>query len=445
MLYILFISLVVMLFFAYLITGKDILSPWIISIFMFILTVGVAMVNIDYWKKDIGPYTIIVVLIALLSWGMGEIFGKKIISKKKNVYHDEKSFSSINGGGPIKIEFRFLLLSISFIMIVTFFYFDFIRVLALSAGNQSGLDGMLHYARNAQFDDSINSDQSFLLNMGITFSRVISYFFIYVFISNLVFSKFKISLMIYLLPAFINFGNILLSTGRTQFINMIAFSLILFFLLLKKKYNWSTKLDLKIIVIGILGIIVFLFIFRVSGYLTGKSLNYNLWDNISKYLGTPVVALDIYLKNPPTKDFFGKETFSSVYHILRKLGLEIPSYSVPHEFISWNNITNVNIYTSFRRYIQDFSIGGLVFMQFIIGGFYGAFYQYIKAKKSIGLSVIVYSMIFFPIVQVAIEERFFMNITAIGTIYNLIALLIVWKFFEKRSYNLNTKIQVNNF
>ena len=433
MLYLLFISLMSMLFLAYILTGRDILSPCIISIYMFIITVLIAILNKNSWEEDISSLTVIVVLSALLVFGMGEIFGKSIVSRTSNKAISPKSnpLKLINGKQRIFIGDKWIVISSCVILVVLYFYFNYIKQIAAIAGNNSGIELMLHYARNAQFDPSISTNQSALLNIGITFSRAISIFFLFVFLYNIIFYNFRLKDIKYLIPVILNIGNILLSTGRTQFINLITVFLILFFIMLKQKYKWSTKMNIKILISGFLGILIFLIIFRLSGYLTTKSLNYSLWDNISKYVGAPIIALDKYLQNQPQNHFFGKETFSSIYYVLRKFGVDIPYYSVPNEFISWNNLTNVNIYTAFRRYIQDFTLFGMIFIQFFLGAFYGGFYNLIKLKNKVGLGLIIYAMLFFPIVQMAIEERFFMNITSISGAYNLIAIFVIWYLFTK--------------
>ncbi|MGP4073830.1 O-antigen polymerase [Piscibacillus sp. B03] len=388
MVFLLLIALIMMLFMAFILTGRDILSPWVVSICMFILSVSVAALNYNYWMEDISAVTVLIILIALLSFGVGELFTKTVILKRGRNNSTINQVKLINGNKGISIANRWIVLIILFLLVVTYFHFKFKQSIAMAAGYSGGLDTLLFYARHAQFNPDINSDASMLLSLGLTFSRVLTYFFIFVFLYNMVFFRFRITSLKYLFPAILNIGNILLTTGRTEFINLITVCLILFFIMLKQKHNWISKVNTRIIIYGIIGVALFLIIFRLSGFLTGKSERLTLWENFSLYIGASIVALDKYISNPPSQIFFGKETFYALYHIFRKFGFDIPYYQVPLEFVSWKNV-DVNIYTALRRYIQDFSVVGMVFIQFLLGSFYGAFYQYIKKKNRVSLELII--------------------------------------------------------
>jgi oligosaccharide repeat unit polymerase len=430
MVFLLLVALIIMLFMAFLLSGRDILSPWVVSICMFILSVLVVVFNYNYWKEDISAVTVLIIIIALLSFGFGELFSKTVLFNCKRKKSTINQVKLLKGNKEISISNKWIMVAIIFIIAVTYFHFEFKKSIAMAAGYSGGLDTLLFYARHAQFNPEINSDSSVLLSLGLTYSRVLTYFFIFLFLYNTVFLKFRINYLKYLCPVFLNVGNLLLTTGRTEFINLITVSLILFFIFLKQKHNWISKVNTRILIYGIIGIVLFLIIFRLSGFLTGKSERLTLWDNFSLYIGASIVALDKYISNPPSDTFFGKESFYAIYHIFRKLGFEIPYYQVPLEFVSWKNV-NVNIYTAFRRYIQDFSVVGMVYIQFFLGAFYGAFYQYIKIKNRVSLEVIIYAMVFYPIVQIALEERFFINVISVSGIYNIISMFLVWHLFKK--------------
>lgn len=448
MIFLLLFALILLLLLAYIITGRDILSPWVISIFMFILTVAIAVLNINSWNTDISGITFLVVIIALVSFGFGEFFGKLFLLKNKiNIKCNLNNKLNLNEFNKKLIISNRSFVFIIVVMIITlYFYYDYIQKIASLAGYHSGLNSMLRYARAAQFDEDIITNQSIFLNLGIIFSRVSSYFFIFIFLYNSIFYNFRLKYIKYLLPTLINSGIIILSTGRGQFINLITFFLIIFFIMLKKKYTWSNKLNTKIVRYGFIGILIFLVIFRLTGYLTEKSYSYSAWNNFSMYIGAPIIALDKYLVDPPIGNIiFGKESFSSIYHILRILGLDLQSYPVVLEYRSWENVYNVNIYTSIRRYIQDFTMFGMLIIQFIIGFMYGYFYYLIKYSNKINIGLILYATYFFPITQIALEERFFLKVTSIEGIYTLFAMLVVWYFFiaRKNTKALNSKSKIS--
>jgi len=427
MLFLLLMMLLIMLFTAYIITNRDILSPWVISIYMFIVTVIIAILNYKDWNENITELTILIVMIGLICFGVGEIIGKSLFGRVRSIPLTNRS--PLTENVRINIKNRSLIFTVFIICIVIYFNINHTLDLANRVGYARGMQNLLYYVRIAQFDANIDSSRNGILNLGLTYSTIISYFFIFVFLYNLIITNKSQKKYLLLSPALLNIINIILSTGRTQFINLITFILILLFLMLKQKYNWSVKLNNRIMLYGLLGIFGFLLVFRMSGYLTGKSNLYSIWDNISIYVGSPIIALSKYLDNPPERFLFGSETLYSVYHILRKTGLDIPQYNLNLEFISWNNVKNVNIYTALRRYVHDFGILGMSLIMIIIGFFYGNFYSYIKKKRTIDLYTIIYAMIFFPITQIALEERFFTNVISIQGIYNVIFMIVVWKLY----------------
>lgn len=431
MLLLLLVLLVSLLIVAYFIMNQDILSPWIISIYMFLLTVIVATLNYNNWNEDISFITVLCVMLGLIFFGIGEIFSCSVylhfVTK-----HEICSYKYLDSNKFIKIKSRYIFFTILLICTVIYFHYQHVLNLANQVGFSKNLPNLLYYVRRAQFSSEIDSSRPGLLNLGLTFSTVISYFFVFIFLFNLLISEKNKVNLIYILPCLLNIINIVLTTGRTQFINLATYVLIVFFFMLKQKYRWTTQLNNKILKYGVIGIILFFVAFRLSGYLTGKSENISFGDNFSIYIGSPIIALSKYLSNPTKKFMFGSETFYSMYHVLRKLGFNIPHYNLTLPFLSWNNVNNVNIYTAIRRYIHDFGILGMSFIMCFLGLFYGLFYNYVKQKKYVSLGTLVYAMYFFPISQLALEERFFTNIISIQGVYNLIFMTLIWKFFIRK-------------
>ena len=73
MIYILFFGLCCMFVTAYLMNQKDILSPWVITIGMFLVSTFFAILNIDTWQFTLSPLTVFVILTGVFAFGVGEI------------------------------------------------------------------------------------------------------------------------------------------------------------------------------------------------------------------------------------------------------------------------------------------------------------------------------------------------------------------------------------
>ena len=89
MIYILFFGLCCMFVTAYLMNQKDILSPWVITIGMFLVSTFFAILNIDTWQFTLSPLTVFVILTGVFCiWRWEKIlisaaFEKHAVPKRK--------------------------------------------------------------------------------------------------------------------------------------------------------------------------------------------------------------------------------------------------------------------------------------------------------------------------------------------------------------------------
>ncbi|MFR4483192.1 hypothetical protein [Sellimonas intestinalis] len=88
MIYILFFGLCCMFVTAYLMNQKDILSPWVITIGMFLVSTFFAILNIDTWQFTLSPLTVFVILTGVFAFGVGEIL---ISAALKNMLFQKES------------------------------------------------------------------------------------------------------------------------------------------------------------------------------------------------------------------------------------------------------------------------------------------------------------------------------------------------------------------
>jgi len=431
MIFILLFLLIMIMFIAYSLNSKDLLSPWVISIVMFTISVVVVIINYDYWDIDISAYTVLVIILALLAFGLGETLIRLVFISKMNK-HSHVDFQA-KKEKEIFISSKYIFLTCVFMIIISYSYYKHIYYLSLVVGNPGGVESMLKYARIALINlNTYNTynELNYFVSQGLIISQCLTYFFIYVFLYNTIFIKYRTRYLICLFPVIIYSLQIILSTNRIPFVRLIPFFLLTLFIFWKKKNNWSNKLDIKIIKYSIRTFLLFIVFFYLLGFFTGKMENSSLRDTTSIYIGSPVVTLDIYLKSPPERDFFGKETLYGIYNILRKLNFNIPNYKPQLKPVSWHNGTS-NIYTALRRYIQDYTIGGMLFIEFFIGLLYGGFLHKIKYNKIIGKDILIYSMFFFPIIESAWDERFLNIIFTARTVYLYIYISIIYWFFIK--------------
>lgn len=427
--YILLMMLLFLASFSYIVNGKDILSPWLISIAVFIVAVFVASVNLDSWGMTISSEVVVVIITALIAWGFGDLVGKRKFDKSIEI--PIKSESTFNHK-VFNVSFFSIVFISGFMILVTYFYYQYIYNISIIAGNPGGRELMFKYARYAVVNKKYNTEVPSLLNHGLAISKAIGYVFLYIVLYRLVILKKLRKNYVLLFPIGIYLIQISISTARISFIRIIAAGLIMFFIMWKEKNDWTNKLDFKIIAISMLGLSTFFVFFRLLGTLTGKTETRELWSDISLYTGSSIIAFDNYLSNRPVREFFGKETLYNLYTVLRKLNWsDIPPYNTPLDFFYFPT-GRTNIYTALRRYIQDYSFFGMYFIMFCQGAFYSMWLSKIKITQNRGLSLLLFATLFYPVVELSIDEQFISSFVSLAMLYHIVYIILFYWFFVGR-------------
>lgn len=429
MIYILLIALIVMLAIAFICSKGDILSPWVIICGVFSFCTFVAMLNVNRWEFTLSPFTLLIVLGGVLAFGVGELtISYAFDTRFSHISKMQVSSKTMLSKQPIHIPFAVLLLVFFFMLAVVVGYFQKTYEISLVGGNPGGYDLMLKYARN------------YLLTPGNTigkvfghltlFCKMIFYIFTFIFIYNTVFVKFRPYSLLYLVPAVLYAAIGILGTGRTFAIEMMAFMIIMCFLMVKQRNHWSNRETGIFITVAIIAVAVFLLLFTLLGYLTGKSqLRTNPMEFISYYTGMAIPSLDVYLNNAPKENvIFGQETLYGIHSILRTLGVDLPIFTAPLEFVRFNGDSG-NVYTSLRRYINDYGVVGMFILQYLIGAFYTVLYKYVRYGKFSNFAIILYSFFAFALVMQPIEENLLRIHVSTTLVYSMVYLGILYYLF----------------
>ena len=337
MIYILLIALIVMLAIAFICSKGDILSPWVLTCGVFIFSTLVATFNIEEWGFALSPITLIVIIGCLLAFGVGELtVSYAFDSRFSHVADIQRSQTHVTQKKPIHIPFMVLLLIFAFMAAAVLLYFKKTYEISLLAGNPGGYDLLLKYARDYLLIPG-NSLGKLYGHLHLI-CKMLEYVFIFVFLYNIVFFKFRPYYLLYLFPLGFYFIIGILGTGRTFFIEILASSVIMGFLFVKQRNNWSNKEAAVFIGFAVGAVAVFLVAFALLGYLKGYYGQLkDAFDTISYYAGMSIPSLDAYLTSTPTENvIFGEETLYGVHSILRTLGFDLPLFGRPLEFVTFN-------------------------------------------------------------------------------------------------------------
>lgn len=431
MIYLLFWFLVAIDILFFILFDRNILSPSVIGTSMFVVSTLFAVLNVDNWKFSISPLTVLVICLSLSFLGAGEFF-IHFCNYRHNQFR-KIDYQQNNVG--IKISTGSILLIVSVFGVLLVNYYKKTVNLAVQAGYKSNSGMlMLAYARTASLNRHGNYEGiGRFAAYSYTFMQTIAYVFSYIFLYNKIIAA-KRHCAKYLLPVFLFIPYIILSTGRTSFIYLIMVWIVVGSCFYMQKKGWKPRYVLKIIGIGLGGMMLFLLLFILAGSFKSETIMKSAWKTISLYAGLSIPSLDWYFTefNPPMNEYFGEHVFFGIYGILNRINPSIPNFYAPWtEFATFNH-TRGNVYTIIRRYHQDFGYFGLFFMMFCLGAFYSFFFLRLNnTRKNAGL--LIYAFIFSPIVEMSIEERFFMNIITLKTVQMIVLSYIMFQVFINNS------------
>lgn len=411
---------------------KEILSPTIICSAVYILSLFILALYANMWSIELHWKTVIVIVTALISMGIGELFATKISLFKRNKAINENGLELFFG--RIEIKQLKLLLCALFVILTAVLYLREIRMVVAQSAYAHSVYGQAYtFLRQYSWAKTLEGARiSYYVQHMFTCSEAIAYVLTFVLISN-AFNKYRtkgkwlsiFTIVVYLITSF-------MTSGRAIMLNFFVYIVCVWLILNAKKKRWIFRGNIKLIV-RMFGIVAFaIILFYIAGFLTAKSLDYeNFFDNFAIYFSSSIYALNEYLINPSafvgSSSFFGIHTFSGIYSLLRKVGFSIPSSIVALEYIDVGKYTT-NIYTPLRRYVQDFGVGGMMIVTFLIGFFYKRLIWSNKSEQSTHLRCILTAYFLFPLFFFSIEERVFMDVVLLRTIYSIIYVYFVYQF-----------------
>lgn len=425
MIWVLLFLLIAFDIFLFILFDRNILSPSVLAVSMFVLSTFVACLNIETWKFTISAYTVVMIMTSLFALGAGEFIVRLFYcgwNQKEGIEIPKE---------PIEISTPLIICVCVVLCLLCVHYVQELLRLAVAAGYRKD-EGLLFvaYVRKATLRPEIYGRIDRLAGWSSTIAQIFAYVFLYSICYNKVyFNKFN---FLYLIPVITYLPYTVFSGGRTQFIYIIAFLIVVGGTFYLQKNKWKLKSVLTVIKAGFWGIVFFLCIFIAVGSLKSSTIVETAFSTISHYTGMSIPSLDDYFLNPrPKGEYFGEHVLFGIYGFLREFNPAIPEFYAPYDFVEFNG-TSGNVYTVIRRYHQDFGILGLYGLMFFLGFFYAYFYLLVNKQSCFGL--LLYGYIIAPIVECSIEERFFMSIVSHSKFAVILLLYIVFVFFTNKKF-----------
>ncbi len=416
MLIVFFIILLVILYFSYEFTGRNIYSPSFMLSAGYSVTTIFAIYNEERWGTEVSFWMLLILLIGIFSFTITQLFLSRIFPKpsaKKNslicyqMEYLQKATSSIS---------KVLLVTAVSLIMSYFLYLDVIRIAYINFREWGNL---LYNFKSNISDYRLSS----LSTIGFRWTKAFAYFYLFVFINNISdISKTKWEKIrkniIFLLPCLVYIGQSLLIGGRISIVMFIIAALFLAYLIKFYKYRKWMQIDIKKIIIAAVFFVAFcVFFYEVQELIGRQQESEGILDYIASYLGGSIDLFSQYIREPMGRQEY-IETFSGIISNLQNyFGMFLNvQYHTTHEFRrAASGVLIGNTYTGFRNYYNDFGLSGVfiftVLLSLIFCGVYYIISQYNSLNRMRVFLIITYSMLLYCIPFHFFTDYFFLGVS----------------------------------
>lgn len=380
-LFILFLTLFFVAFLSLIIENKDVSAPDFLNSSIWALVAFVAFLNIFYWNYDISLFTLSIVLFSCIFFTLGVRISGLFVKKK---------YLNIITSNEIRFNERYykrFLIVFSIIGYSMLFFEICEKSRILNSIEQSFYStNFLFYLRHKEalgFKGNVSS----LLAIAFDVFEGFSFVLISVVARNIMrhdYIFFSRKTGLFLISQIPVLGHEFLSTGRTGFLRYFTVVLVSVLCYLKK-YNLNSSIVIKkgfkyIIKTFIFVILIFLF----AGIFTGKTKIDLIWNILSVYISSAIVAFDkaVVSSNYQLHSEGILRSLFGVRYIINKIfKISFLEETRADTFIAVSDNLTTNIYTAFYDYYLDFGFIGTLIIYLLFGIVCGFIYHKTKTKK----------------------------------------------------------------
>lgn len=428
MLYLLLLFELILVALSYLLLN-DLLSPTFDMACMFTIATAIIIPFIKDWSISYSFEAMIIIVSGLYIFFAVELLV---------AYINRKSIKSISNNDNYIFNIpKYYQIAIDMIIILTIYMLSKEVVRIGSKWNYYGSIPIL--MRNFRYRivygyDSINFFTSQLMKI----SNALGYVGVFILINDLIFKGrkcIKENKALALTPILMIALDVLNSTRGTA-INYIVFIVVIYCVKYRQFNKWGKHNNSKIIKIIFRAFIAIAVVFCGAKYIIGRDTSETMLDNIARYLGGSIQLFNLYIKNPAKKNvYWGQESFVTIYQFLYKKGIVKNYISFALEERNLGRYTG-NVYTLFRRPLQDFGLLGMyLFVISLAVIFCSTYYKRLKrANESHDLSLLVYAFFYHWIIQ-SVVDCYSFNLS-FSTVITLLLLIIFYNFFKHIRFGL---------
>lgn len=373
----------------------------------------------EKWNIELSLFTEIIIFLGIYSFDFSSFFkiGNKTQSKlERKIKIYDVTFCKI------------IVIIIYLIVSLIYMYNKLFEISKLSGNTVNNISEILTYVRYGRTHNNITlgSDIAYILRVNYCICLVFSL----IFFRKIFFSYRKNKLI--LLVIFLSFITNVFSGGRLEVFSQILGISIIFIIDYTYIFIWKDKKYLYKIIkwMGLFTSFLFLlFIFHgvfILNRINTNSLE-NVIDNVAIYLGSSIACFNEYIVgNIEIKSkYLGYHTFITIFGFISHF-INIEQGPIFFPPVVRQNFRS-NVYTTLFPYISDFTIIGMIIIQFVKGILYKKIYLNCISitKKNRDVLILIYACLINSLVFSFFEEIFFRRLNAI------IILILLCLFFYR--------------
>lgn len=439
-LYVLFYGCILAFVMSFTLLKSDLLSPSVIVSGVFLISISVAVLNENRWNIVYSRETTKILLIGIVTFCITDFVCEffSVCASRKTV---KMSKSAVKSSSYIAIQKNVLCFFILCEFIGIGLYY--VNVAKIVGTNMLDVQATLAAYRATQVgsvtaEDTTNVFLTFLNR----FLRAYAYVSLFLFCQNWRYAntkKQKKETLALLIPGLYLLAICFINSSRGEIIKIITFVFAATYIIRENKEKWKKNHGVKYLVVALKVLAVFIPSFYVMALIMNRVPKETMMDYLSSYIGGSIQHFNQYVWNPPLKDAgtFGAESFAGVQSLLLRLGLIQVKASSHLEFRWLTATTHGNIYTFFRRPLQDFGLDGMILFTLFVGGIFSVVYHFFIQKMVSGKRknlLSIYYCYFLPWLTMASIEQLSVSYISIGTAVECFFIMICYKIFYEMKY-----------
>lgn len=394
-----FIAILLLLYIAFEISGKDILSPAVLLLLGYLVATIFGIYNIERWKTNISDYMMLIVFLGVVFFVVGDYFGRKIRigTRKTSCNVSSTQLKNLENKQGI---FKLLLISILCLLFTYLVWKEMVRI-AYSDFKSWG---------NIVYNYKINKANNAMSGLGKwagKITKACAYVYLFVFANNMTNTE-KLKLknitrnFIYLLPGLFYCVQQLILGARIGVIGFMVSAVFSVGICQWIKYKKLYKINIASLIKGfVVAVIVCICFFKIKEVVGRQQESLGVVDYVATYLGGSFDLFSQYIRER-RETLRGYESFSGIIDNLQSYFGMLKDVTIvsSHEFRNAaTGVTIGNTYTGFRNYYNDYGLFGVCLLSNLLALIFSGTYGKIKRanylrRKDLTVIIIYATQIF---------------------------------------------------